>query len=101
MTVTATPSPGSRPCSRRCSAASAMSSSPSTVAPLVEVRGADPVVDVAPVGLGADHGDGRVEAAEDLGRHLIGRAVGAVEHDVEALEVQPGEPDLQLAQVVL
>ena len=38
---------------------------------------------------------------EDLGRHLVGRTVGAVEQDVDAAQGELGEARVQLAQVVL
>ena len=105
---------------RRCRAASAISSSPSTTTPSrstartrspspskakpsvvaagddgggerVDVRGAAAVVDVAPVGRVADDRDVGAQAPEDLGRDAVGRAVGAVQQDVEAVEVERRE----------
>jgi hypothetical protein len=67
----------------------------------VDVGRADAVVDVAPVGLVGDDGDVGVQAAEDLGRDVGGRAVGAVEQDLAAAEVERGEALVQAAQVVL
>ena len=67
----------------------------------LEVGGAAAGVDVAPVGLGGEHVDVRTEAAEDLRRRLVGRAVGAVEQDVEPMQVEVGEALAQLAQVVV
>ena len=51
-----------------------------------EVGRADAVVDVHAVGVGADDGDLRAGVAERLGRDARGGAVGAVEHDVQAVE---------------
>ena len=66
-----------------------------------DVRRADAVVDVAPVRRDADRGDVRPEAPEDLGRRTVGGAVGAVERDVEARQIERGETGVQLAQVVV
>ena len=66
----------------------------------VEVGGAAAVVDVAPVGLGADRLDRGAEPLEDRRRGAEGGAVGAVEHHVLAGEVE-GEGGLQRPQVVL
>jgi hypothetical protein len=52
-------------------------------------------VDVAAVGLGRDHVDRGAEAAEDGRGDLERRAVGAVEHDPPAAQVQAAEPLLQ------
>ena len=65
------------------------------------MRGAAAVVDVAPVGLGGEHVDVGAEAAEDLRRGPVGRAVGAVEQDAAAGQVEVGEALVQRAQVVL
>ena len=127
MTVTATPSPGSRPASRRCSAASAISSSPSTTSPLrstastrspspskakatsksrarsrerLDVGRAAAVVDVAAVGLDRHRLHVGAEPAEDLGRDAVGGAVGAVEQHARAAQVEVLEAQLELAQVV-
>jgi hypothetical protein len=67
----------------------------------LQVRGAAAVVDVATVGRVGEHGDGRAEAAEDLGRRAVRRAVGAVQHDVDVLQREAGEALVQRAQVVL
>ena len=50
------------------------------------MRRADAVVDVEPVGVGADHGDAGAGVAERLGRDAGCRAVRAVEYDVDAVE---------------
>ena len=65
------------------------------------MRGAAAGVDVAPVGCVGDHRHARAEASEDLGRDLVGGAVGAVEQHVEAVEVELAKARVQLAQVVL
>ena len=52
----------------------------------VQVGRADTVVDVEAVGVGADHGDAGAGIAERLGRDSGCRAVGAVEHHVQAVE---------------
>ena len=67
----------------------------------VHVRGAAPCVDVAPVGGCGDHTHARAEASEDLGRDLVGGAVGAVEQHIEAIEIERGEAGVQFTQVVL
>jgi hypothetical protein len=67
----------------------------------IDVGRAAALVDVAPVGSVVEGGHRGAEAAEDLGRDAIGRAVGAVQGDVEAGEVQVGEALVQRAQVVL
>ena len=59
----------------------------------VEVRRADAVVDVQAVGVGADHGDAGARVAEGLGRDSGGRAVRAVEHDVDAVEPVRQRPE--------
>src|SRR5207249_12095235 len=66
----------------------------------VDVRRADAVVDVPPVGLGRDRSDGRAEAAEYLGRHAVRGPVRAVEQHVRAGEVELLEARLELAEVV-
>ena len=66
-----------------------------------DVRGADALVDVAPVGLDRDRVDVRAQPAEDLGRHAVGGAVRAVEQDAEPAEVERREAQLELAQVVV
>ena len=65
------------------------------------MRRAAVVVDVAPVGLVGDDADVGAEAAEDLRRGAERRAVGAVEQDPAAGQVEVGEALLQRAQVVL
>ena len=116
--------------SRRWIAASAISSSPSTTTPLrstASMRSPSPsnakpatsspvciaarsrpmcvepqfVVDVAAVGLVGEHADVGAEAAEDLRRGAERRAVGAVEQDPLAGQVEVGEALVQRAQVVL
>src|SRR6185437_17167710 len=44
-------------------------------------------IDVEAVPLATDAGDARAERSEYLGRHLVGRAVRAIQHDVLAREV--------------
>ena len=53
---------------------------------VVEVGGAVAVVDVEPVGLGADLDDLGAGPPEHLGRDRARRAVGAVDDDLEAVE---------------
>ena len=53
---------------------------------LVEVGRADAVVDVHAVGVGADDDDLGAGVREGLGRDARGGAVGAVEHDLDAVE---------------
>src|SRR4051812_30589242 len=64
------------------------------------MRRAHAVVDVAPVGLDGDGIHARPEPAEDLGRHAVGRPVGAVEQDAAAGEVGVRKARLELAYVV-
>ncbi|HTH05702.1 MAG TPA: hypothetical protein VL916_07520 [Ilumatobacteraceae bacterium] len=52
----------------------------------IQVRRTHAVVDVQPVGVGADHGHPGSRIAEGLGRHSGGGAVRAVEHDMDAVE---------------
>ena len=66
----------------------------------LEVGGAAAGVDVAPVGLDADRLDLGAEALEDRRRGAVGGAVGAVEDDAAAGEVER-EGRLELAQVVV
>ena len=66
----------------------------------VHVSRAAAVVDVAAVGLDGDRLHVGAEAAEDLGRHAVGGAVGAVEQHADAVEVELAEAQLELAQVV-
>ena len=67
----------------------------------VEVRRTAAVVDVAPVrGIG-QHLDLVAEPAHDLRRRAIGRAVGAIEQDPAPRQVEPDEPGVELAEVVL
>ena len=65
------------------------------------MRGAAVVVDVAAVGLVGDDPDVGAEAAEDLRRGAERRAVGAVEQDPAAGQVEVLEALVQRAQVVL
>ena len=117
ITVTTIPPPASRPCACRCNGgereqlvavddravavdrehavAVAVEGEAGVVAALAhrlgqhaDVRRAAAVVDVAPVGLGVQQRHARAEAAEDLRRDHEGRAVGAVEDDVESREVE-------------
>ena len=68
---------------------------------VVEVRGADAIVDVDAVGVGADHGDGGPGILECLGRHPRCRAVRAVEHHVYAVEgMRQGAEQMQLVAVL-
>ncbi len=53
---------------------------------LLEMRRADAVVDVEPVGVGTDHRDACARIAERLGRDSGCRAVRAVEYDMDAVE---------------
>jgi hypothetical protein len=64
------------------------------------VRGAAVAVDVASVRI--DRHDLQIgsEAPEDLGGHLVGRAVGAVEQDPATRQVEPAEARLELPHVV-
>ena len=66
----------------------------------LEVGGPTAGVDVAPIGLGPDHVDLGPKALEDRRRGAVGGAVGAVEDDAAAGEVE-WEGGLQLAQVVV
>ena len=50
--------------------------------------GADAVVDVEAVGLDADRDDFGAELVEHVRRDVVGGAVGAVDHDLHALQVQ-------------
>ena len=68
---------------------------------MVDVRRSTPVVDVPTVGIIGQHVDLGAEAPEDLGRRPVGGAVGAVQQDAFAAQIQAGEPDVELAQVVL
>jgi hypothetical protein len=65
----------------------------------LDVGGAAAGVDVAAVGLDPERLDLGAEAREDRRRRLEGGAVGAVEDDAAAGEVEP-EGLLQLPQVV-
>ena len=57
---------------------------------------ADRLVDVEAVGTVADRGHARAELGEHLRRDLVGRAVRAVEHDVDAVEpVREGGQQMQ------
>ena len=67
---------------------------------LLEVGGAAALVDVAPVRLGADRLDRGAEPLEDRRGGAEGGAVGAVEQDVTAGEIER-EGGLQRPQVVL
>ena len=67
----------------------------------LDVGGAAAVVDVAPVRVGREQVDLGAEAAEDLRRGAVGRAVGAVEQHAPAAQVELGEALVQPAQVVL
>ena len=58
------------------------------------------VVDVAAVGIRRDHLEVGAQAPEDLGCHAVGGAVGAVEQDAAAGQVQVAEAELELAHVV-
>ena len=61
----------------------------------VDVRGAAAVVDVAAVGLGREHLDVGAEPAEQRGRDLVGGAVGAVEQQPHAGQVERAEARLE------
>ena len=85
----------------------AVESEPPVVAALLDgrsqpldVRRADAVVDVAAVRLRCERIDVRAKPAEDLRRHAVGRPVRAVQQDPLATEVEIGEADLELAEVV-
>ena len=58
-------------------------------------------VDVAAVGLVGNDLDHCPEPTENLGRGLVGGAVGAVEEDAAAGQVEIGKPHMQLTQVIL
>ena len=66
----------------------------------VDVGRAAAVVDVAAVGLDRHRGHLGTEPPEDLRGDAVGRAVGAVEQDPLAGQVEALEAELQLAQVV-
>ena len=67
----------------------------------LDVRGPDSGVDVAPVGAVGQHVDLGPQAPEDLGSHTEGGAVGAIEENPRATQIEVGETRVQLAQVVL
>ncbi|MCY1412218.1 hypothetical protein D9M71_276180 [compost metagenome] len=56
----------------------------------LHVGGADPGVDVETVRLRGDHRHLGAQLAEYAGRHLVGGAMGAVEHQLEAGEIGAG-----------
>jgi hypothetical protein len=59
-----------------------------SVADALGRRGADLVVDVHAVGLGAHHEELGPQLMEDLGGHHVGGAVGAVERDLHAAQIE-------------
>jgi hypothetical protein len=67
----------------------------------LDVRGTAFRVDVAAVGLGRDHVDVGAERGEDRRGRLVGGAVGAVEQQPAARQVERGEPLPQRGQVVV
>src|SRR3954452_24179501 len=130
MTVMATPLPGRRPAARRWTAASATSSSPSATRPVrstartrspspsnakpmswppVRICSAissgcvepQPALMLRPSGRSPRDRDVGAEVAEDRRRRAVGRAVGAVEQDAHAREVQTAEARTQRGEVVV
>ena len=67
----------------------------------LDVSRSDAVVDVAAIGLVADHRHRRAEATEYLGANAVGRAVRAVEQQTYPSEIKTGEARLERAQVIL
>ncbi len=56
----------------------------------LQVSGAAVLVDVEPIWLHAQHADVRTELTEDAGRDLVGRTVGAIQHDLHPSEAGTG-----------
>ena len=52
------------------------------------MRRAHVLIDIETVGLPTDHADVGTELAEDVGCDVIGRAMGAVQHDSQAVQLE-------------
>ena len=53
----------------------------------LRVGGADIAVDIETVRIGTDADDLGAELLEDIGRRVVGRAIGAIDHDLETAKV--------------